>query len=131
MITISFDFGHFREESDLEQLNAMLDTMLLQDLSLEDESGYLCTAKDEAGNVLYHRYGLDTGTLRCQLARNASGYHYRIDTFTEKSEWDHKMRIEKWRAAHPDRVIRYALVVGFENLEGYVLIHHNRVNIRE
>jgi len=131
MITISFDFGHFREESDLEQINALLDTMRLQDLCLENENGYLCTTRDKAGNILSRRYGLDEGTLRCKLAREAQGYHYRIDTFTEKPTKDHEKRIDKWRAAHSDRIIRYAMVVGFENLEGYVLIHHNRVNIRE
>lgn len=123
MISINFDFKHFREESDLQQLNALLSTMPLQDLHLEDEEGYLCTTKDGAEQVLGRRYGLDSGTLHCKIARWSPGYHYQIDTFTENPGEDHKERIRKWMKKHPDRDVCFSIVKGFETCDCYIIVH--------
>lgn len=125
MITIHFDFNNVRENSDLEQLNALLNTMSLQDLRLEDEAGYLCTSKDGEGQLLGRRYGLAEGTLHCKLARQKPGYHYRMDSFVEKRNDDHQERIGQWRKAHPDRSLCYAVVVEFDEGQGYLLIHRS------
>lgn len=50
MIKINFDFNYRRPE-DLEQLNAMLATMKLQDLRLENIRDYLATTTDGDDNL--------------------------------------------------------------------------------
>lgn len=63
MITIRFDFKN-RKASDLRQLNALLATMKLKDLDLEDMQGYLPVTRDGDGNLLDKFYSLDSGTLK-------------------------------------------------------------------
>lgn len=131
MIIINFDFKHFREESDLEQLNALLNAMSLQDLRLEDGEGYLCITKDGSKKLLGRRYGLDGGTLYCTLARRSPGYHYRIDTFAESPTENHYEQIQEWIKSHPDRNICYSIVVGFEECDGYVIVHRSAEILNE
>lgn len=125
MLVINFDFKHFREASDLEQLNALLNSLSLQDLRLENEEGYLCTTKDGTGKLLNQRYGLDKGTLHCTLARKSPGYNYRIDTFTSSPTKNHQEQIKKWIQSHTDRTICYSIVTGFNKRDGYVIIHRS------
>lgn len=125
MITIHFDFKHFREKTDLEQLNKVLDALPLQDLRLEDEESYLCTTTDNTGKLLHYRHGLDKGTLHCTLARKSPGYYYRIDTFTESPTKSHQEQIQKWIDSHMDRTICCSIVTSFKKQDGYTIIHRS------
>ena len=53
MVKINFDFSYRRPE-DLEQLNAMLATMKLQDLRLENIRDYLAKTTDGDDNLIVH-----------------------------------------------------------------------------
>lgn len=123
MITIAFDFPG-RNASDLEQLNQLLAAMELQELRAEDLEGYLATTTGPDGKLLDRRYGLDSGVLYCE--RVAGGYHYRIDTCVADRNMDHNTFLKSWRQSHPDRTMRISMVVGFEDVYAYTIIHHQK-----
>lgn len=128
MITIGFDFKN-RKASDLHQLNALLATMKLQELRLENPEGYLATARDGEGNLLHKRYGLDSGTLVCRLSKGRTGYQYQIDTVVvERSAGigDEEF-LDCWREGHPDRVIRIVITNGYADSLAYTIVHHQRI----
>jgi len=125
MITISFDFKN-RKASDLRQLNALLATMKLKDLDLEDMQGYLAVSKDGDGNLLHKRYGLDSGTLVCKLAGSGQGYHYQIDTVVVDKAVDYDTYMNCWRGSHPDRTMRTVITIEFESDYAYTILHHQK-----
>lgn len=125
MITIKYDFKN-RNAKDVEQLNAILSTMVLEDLRLEDSTGYLATTTDEKDNLLHQRYGVDRGTLICTLAKDDTGYHYQIDTAAVDQSVTHETFLEIWRNSHPDRVHRIVYRVKFDDMAGYLIIHHQK-----
>lgn len=126
MITINFDFKN-RKPEDLAQLNALLATMKLQDLRLEDTEGYLATTTDGDGNLLGHRYGLDSGQLVCKLSKGKTGYCYQIDSVVVDDSIDHEEFLDIWRESHPDRVVRIVIRSGYDEVAGYLIVHHQRV----
>ncbi len=126
MITIRFDFKN-REESDLQQLNALLATMDLSDLSLEDFTGYLAVTEDGDGNLLHKRYGLDSGKLVCELADNGNGYCYQIDTIVADRSVDYDAFVNGWRESHPDRTWRTVFKIGFQEDFACIILHHQKV----
>lgn len=125
MITITYDFKNRRAE-DLAQINAILATMRLQDLRLEDYDGYLATTTDADGNLVHQRYGLDSGKLICKLAEGKSGYEYQIDTVVTDRSVDHEEFLENWRKNHPDRIMRIVITVDHGNVFGYTIVHHQK-----
>lgn len=125
MITITYDF-HNRQQEDLDQINALLAVMQLEDLQLEDAEGYLATTSDAQGVLLGRRYGLDSGRLICRIAENGGGNRYRIDTCVEDSCLDPDECLQHWRDSHPDRAMRIAIVVNFDAVNGYLIVHHEK-----
>ncbi|MBQ9167359.1 MAG: hypothetical protein IJX67_02985 [Oscillospiraceae bacterium] len=125
MIKINFDFNYRRPE-DLEQLNAMLATMKLQDLRLENIRDYLATTTDGDGNLIGYRFGVDSGELICKLAKGKSGYYYQIDSVVVDESVDHDEYLEIWRESHPDRVVRIVIRSGYDEVAGYLIVHHQR-----
>lgn len=125
MIKINFDFNHRRPE-DLEQLNAMLATMELQDLRLQDTSHYLSTTTDGEGNLIGHRFGMDRGELICKLSKGMSGYYYQIDSVVVDESVVHEEFLDVWRESHPERVVRIVIRSEYDAVVGYLIIHHQR-----
>lgn len=125
MIKINFDFNHRRPE-DLEQLNAMLATMELQDLRLQNTSHYLSTTTDGEGNLIGHRFGMDRGELICKLSKGMSGYYYQIDSVVVDESVVHEEFLDVWRESHPERVVRIVIRSEYDEVVGYLIIHHQR-----
>lgn len=125
MITINFDFKN-RKPEDLAQLNAILATMKLQDLRLEDTEGYLATTTDGEGNLLGYRYGLDSGQLVSKLSKGKSGYCYQIDSVVVDESIDHEEFLDIWRESHPDRAVRIVIRSAYDEVAGYLIVHHQR-----
>lgn len=125
MITITYDF-HNRRQEDLDQINALLAVMKLEDLQLEDAEGYLATTSNAQRVLLGRRYGLDSGKLICRIAENGGGNCYRIETCVEDSGLDPDDCLQHWRSSHPDRAMRIAIVAGFGDVNGYLIVHHEK-----
>lgn len=125
MIKINFDFNHRRPE-DLEQLNAMLATMELQDLRLQDTSHYLSTTTDGEGNLIGHRFGMDSGELICKLSKGRFGYYYQIDPVVVDESVVHEEFLDAWRESHPERVVRIVIRSEYDEVVGYLIVHHQR-----
>ena len=125
MIKINFDFNYRRPE-DLEQLNAMLATMELQDLRLQDTSHYLSTTTDGEGNLIGHRFGMDRGELICKLSKGMSGYYYQIDSVVVDESVVHEEFLDAWRESHPERVVRIVIRSEYDEVVGYLIVHHQR-----
>lgn len=122
-IKIEFDFND-RKSENLEQLNALLAAMELEELELDDLSGYLAVTEDGEGNLLHKRYGLDSGTLRCKP--RAGGDRYQLDTVVVSDSVDHDEYVTCWRQTNPDRIIRTVITIGFNEDNAYVIAHHRR-----
>jgi len=125
MMRISFNFNYRRPE-DLEQLNAMLATMKLQELRLEDTNGYLATTTDGEGNLIGRRYGLDSGELVCRLSKGKTGYCYQIDSVVVDNSIEHEEFLNVWRQTHPDRIIRIVIRCEHDEVSGYLIVYHQR-----
>lgn len=125
MIKINFDFNHRRPE-DLEQLNAMLATMKLQDLRLQDTSHYLSTITDGEGNLIGHRFGMDSGELICKLSKGRAGYYYQIDSVVVDESVVHEEFLDVWRESHPDRIVRIVIRSEYDEVVGYLIVYHQR-----
>ena len=125
MIKINFDFKDRRDE-DLVQLNDILATMKLDELSLENEKDYLATTMDREGNLISNRYGLDSGTLICKLSKSKSGYQYRIDSEVIDKSVDEDVFLQNWSNTHPDRTVRIFIRDHFDDMVGCLIVHHQR-----
>lgn len=129
MIKISFEFKN-NEASDLDQLNAILATMALDDLDLEDAGGYLATTRKADGTIVERRYGLRRGTLVCEQEKG--GCHYQIDTAVVDQALgiDYQQFHEIWCEEHPDRVMRMQQSIGFEDNKviAFIVLHHERIS---
>ena len=125
LITIQFEFPN-RRIGDLQQLNEILQTMELADLDLTDTEGYLATTKNRRGRILHQRYGLDRGTLHCELADGRPGHHYQINTYVADGTIDHDTYLDNWRQFHSDRVIRISIVSSFGDMRAYTIVHHEK-----
>ena len=123
MITLTYDFDRGRAE-DLEQINALLATMRLRELELEDHKGYLATTRDAKGNLLRRRYGLSHGKLICRLAEDGDGDIYQIDTVVTDHSVDYDTFLGTWRKEHPDRVQRIVIAVEHRPALAYIIIYH-------
>ena len=126
MIKINFDFNYRRAE-DLEQLNAMLATMKLQDLRLENIRDYLATTTDGDGNLIGYRFGVDSGEMTCKLSKGKSGYYYQIDSVVVDASVEHDEFLDVWRASHPDRAVRIVIRSQYDQVAGYLIVHHQKV----
>lgn len=126
MIKINFDFNYRRPE-DLEQLNAMLATMKLQDLRLENIRDYLATTTDGDGNLIGYRFGVDSGEMTCKLSKGKSGYYYQIDSVVVDASVEHDEFLDVWRASHPDRAVRIVIRSQYDQVAGYLIVHHQKV----
>lgn len=127
MMTIQFQFKN-RNAEDLEQLNQMLNAVKLQNLELEDTSGYLATVTNGKGRLIRKRYGFDSLTMICTPAESEDGYRYRIDTVVADRDIPYEEFLDRWRRGHPDRVIRTVIVMGFGEDLAYILAHHERID---
>lgn len=126
MITITFDFPE-REEADLQQLNAMLATMKLKKLKLEDFETYLCTTTDGNGKILNHRLGLDCGKLVCIPAEDDQESNiYQIDCEVVGYPMESDMYVNGWRTTRPDRIVRTLIAMNYNGKTGFVLLHHQK-----
>lgn len=125
MITINVDFRNRRAE-ELAQLNALLATMKLKNLLLQDTEGYMETTTDGDGNLLGYRYGLDCGKLVCELSEGEGGYCYQIDSVVVDINVDHRVFLDLWRENHPDRILRIVISSEFDDVVGYLIVHHQR-----
>lgn len=126
MIKINFDFNYRRPE-DLEQLNAMLATMKLQDLRLENVRDYLATTTDGDDNLIGYRFGVDSGEMTCKLSKGKSGYYYQIDSVVVDASVEHDEFLDVWRASHPDRAVRIVIRSQYDQVAGYLIVHHQKV----
>lgn len=126
MIKINFDFNYRRPE-DLEQLNAMLATMKLQDLRLENIRDYLATTTDGDDNLIGYRFGVDSGEMTCKLSKGKSGYYYQIDSVVVDVSVEHDEFLDVWRASHPDRAVRIVIRSQYDQVAGYLIVHHQKV----
>lgn len=126
MIKINFDFNYRRPE-DLEQLNAMLATMKLQDLRLENIRDYLATTTDGDDNLIGYRFGVDSGEMTCKLSKGKSGYYYQIDSVVVDASVEHDEFLDVWRASHPDRAVRIVIRSQYDQVAGYLIVHHQKV----
>lgn len=126
MIKINFDFNYRRPE-DLEQLNAMLATMKLQDLRLENIRDYLATTTDGDDNLIGYRFGVDSGEMTCKLSKGKSGYYYQIDSVVVDESVEHDEFLDVWRASHPDRAVRIVIRSQYDQVAGYLIVHHQKV----
>ena len=126
MIKINFDFNYRRPE-DLEQLNAMLATMKLQDLRLENIRDYLATTTDGDDNLIGYRFGVDSGEMTCKLSKGKSGYYYQIDSVVVDEGVEHDEFLDVWRASHPDRAVRIVIRSQYDQVAGYLIVHHQKV----
>lgn len=126
MITITFDFPE-REETDLQQLNAMLATMKLKKLKLEDFETYLCTTSDGKGKIMNYRLGLDSGKLICIPAEDDQESNiYQISCEVVAHPIDSERYVDCWMKAHPDRVVRTLIAMDCNDKTGFVVLHHQK-----
>lgn len=126
MITIEFDF----EEMDVDavgQLNALLATLRLESLEVEDVRSYVAVTRDGEGKVLEKRYDLESGSLVCQLTDGDEGYQYQLSTALENCDIDEDTYLTQWRAAHPNRVIRMVQVRHFNNDNAYLIAYRQKI----
>ena len=123
MIRIGFDFKD-RKAEDIEQLNAILATMKLEELRLENFRGYLATTTDGDGNLIGRRYGPDSGELVCKLSED--GDRYVMDTVVVDRCVAHEEFMQIWRDNHPDRIVRTVIRAGYDTVVGYLIAHHQR-----
>ncbi len=131
MITIRYDFRE-REAEDLEKINAILRTMKLWNLEIEDFQGYLATTRDGDGNLLGKRYGLDSGQLICEEASGKqAGHIYQIDTVVvdDIAGVEGEEYLDIWRQTHPQRIIRIVFTIGFSDCKAYTIVHHEKGTI--
>lgn len=126
MIKINFDFNYRRPE-DLEQLNAMLATMKLQDPRLENIRDYLATTTDGDDNLIGYRFGVDSGEMTCKLSKGKSGYYYQIDSVVVDESVEHDEFLDVWRASHPDCAVRIVIRSQYDQVAGYLIVHHQKV----
>ncbi len=126
MITIHFEFEN-REATDLQQLNALLATMEMGDLELEDMQDYLAIIKDGDGNLVGKRYGVDSGTLVCKQPNTGNGYCFQIDSIVADPSVDSDTLMDGWQEGHPDRILCTYMTIGFEDAIAYLLLHHQKV----
>ena len=101
--------------------------MKLQDLRLEESSGYLATTTDGDGNLISYRYGLDSGTLVCKLALGKTGYEYQIESVVVDQRIAHEEFLQIWRDSHPDRAVRIVIRSDYDEVFCYLIVHHQRV----
>lgn len=126
MVKINFDFSYRRPE-DLEQLNAMLAIMKLQDLRLENIRDYLAKTTDGDDNLIGYRLGVDSGEMTCKLSKGKSGYYYQIDSVVVDESIGHDEFLDVWRASHPDRAVRIVIRSQYDQVAGYLIVHHQKV----
>ena len=125
--TLEYHF-RYRQETDLEQINADLARYELSRLELVDSKGYLATetttdAKTGEKTVRYW-CGLDDCVFRCTLARFGMGHSYRIDTMTMEKTTDDCAAF--WRTNNPDRTIRTMVELTFPEARAIVVLHHKK-----
>lgn len=121
---VEFDFKD-REASDLEKLNRVLSAMKLKDLELKNPRGYLAVTQDGDGNLVHQRYGLDSGTFVCTPAKD--GLIYQIDTAVVDLSVDHNEFLDIWRSCHSERVMRTVITMGFDEVMGFIILHHQHI----
>lgn len=111
----------------MPQLNAMLATIKLENLKLEDFETYLCTTSDGNGKILNHRLGLDCGKLVCIPAEDDQESNiYQIDCEVVEYPMDSDQHVDCWRKAHPDQVVRTLIAMDYNNKTGFVVLHHQK-----
>lgn len=130
VISIQFDFRQ-RTAEDLEQLNRMLATMELTDLTLENFDGYLTTRQEIKNDVVVnttYRYGLDSGTLVCKNAGMDEGYRYQImtETFPKSEEMTVERYVDDWRANRPDQKLRTIHEIEFDGHIAFLVLYFEK-----
>ena len=126
MYKLEFNFKD-REETDLEELNAILSAMTLISLKLEDKDSYRAIMQDGNGKLLRRRLGFDSGVLIGTRPRHGErGYRYQIDTAVVDASVDSDEYTQIWRDLHPDRVIRAIYEGGNDEHRTFVILHHRK-----
>lgn len=105
----------------------MLATMKLQDLRLENIRDYLATTTDGDDNLIGYRFGVDSGEMTCKLSKGKSGYYYQIDSVVVDESVEHDEFLDVWRASHPDRAVRIVIRSQYDEVAGYLIVHHQKV----
>ncbi|MGN1021326.1 MAG: hypothetical protein ACI4O7_13265 [Aristaeellaceae bacterium] len=126
MMTLTIQFTE-RKATDLEQLNAMLAGLKLESLELENTSNYLSTTRNREGVVIAQRFGLDNCTLKCEPAEDEEGLQYQLDTFVAPVDPHHQRMVQRWRDSHPDREVRIVQVTEYDDAQGFLIVHHQKV----
>lgn len=125
LITIQFDFPD-RRIGDLQQLNKILQAMELTDLDLKNTEGYFALVIDLQNTVVNWHYGLERGTLHCELADGRPGHHYQIDSYVPDDVTDHDAYLDNWQKEHPDRVMHLYFYSKSSNMIAYTIVHHEK-----
>ena len=125
---IHYDFKD-RSPDDLEQLNRKLRTMKFRELTLRNHKGYLEVTRDGEGNLISQRYGLGSGTLVGQ--EDPRGYVYQIDTAVTDPVVSQDEFADIWRSIHSDRAMRVLIRASCGGCQGYVILHHQKVQMRQ
>lgn len=121
---------HFtdRKEEDMNQINSALSGHALSEVTLVHQSGYLATETtthmETNEKTVRYWFGLDDLVLRCTPAKPGESFHYRIDAMVMDKSTDDCG--ERWRHAHPDRVMRTMVLMEYPNHYVAVVLHHEK-----
>lgn len=133
MFTLIMEFERDKEDG-VEALNAVLAAMPLSDLSLEDADGYMKTTrnyKDGCEVSVRLEYGLDKVVLTCERDEDEPLRIWRLDVETvpagdEDEENENEGYADRWRAAHPDRMMRLFQQIRYQSGDAFLVLHHER-----
>lgn len=128
-IRLNFAF-YSRENTDLLQINNLLDAMVLNEVEIDEFDGYLAKDTVYVNDVLSevnYRYGFDEGKLICRRVSNENLRRYRIDQYTFGNDTDQDVFIENWKRMNPDRRLDTVYTIQYDAQTACIILHYEVV----
>ena len=120
-------------DTDVQQINEELAKLQLSDVTIRSARGILRTTEKKDGNgqvvSVEHSYCFTSITLNCEeRADDLKTWQMAVEIIPNEpqKEIDVAAFNENWRAAHPDRVLRYVSQYSYEQAEVVVMLYYKR-----
>ena len=114
----------------LKQLNEELAKLKLSNVDIRECKGFMFTEKtmgkhEEVTSVRYG-FGFDSIILDCEQKGNLYTWQVDVEVIRKKEqeEIDISAFNEKWRAKHPDRVMRSTIQYSFQIIDAMIVLYH-------
>ena len=130
LFKIAFNFSH-RESDDLNRINEILSTIPLSYVDIDNNSGYLATAKyydqDKLKETTY-RYGFDKISFICAYDKQEEKHYYQLDTsfFAKDKIKNIDMLNELWYKEHPEYIISMVYKISRNDGDVFVILYHDK-----